>query len=305
MSATFEQAIESTTQKLVQGYELDGHLNHPGLGLPSRSAIANLLSQFEAILFPGFELDEEIHDKTLQTSTQEKLEGLHRIIEELMDKAQGHRDSLNSNPSPPTLSGHDAANAIVQELPRQRELISGDIEAIYNGDPAVQSKNEVVLAYPGLQAIWVHRVAHVFWQRGFRLLARMMSERVHGQTGIDIHPGAQIGKAFYIDHGTGVVIGETTIIGDHVKLYQGVSLGALSVSREKFGSKRHPTIENNVTIYAGATILGGETVVGHHSIVGGNVWLVESVPAFSVVSTSPQIQVRPKKETEGTWTYEI
>ena len=148
MSSAFERAIESATKQLVQGYELDGHLNHQDLGLPSRGAIVDLLSQFEAVLFPGFEFEENIDDATLQTSTQGKLEKLHRTIEALIDKAQGHRETLEPNPSQPTQSGHDAANSIVQELPRQRELISGDIEAIYNGDPAVQSKSEVVLAYP-------------------------------------------------------------------------------------------------------------------------------------------------------------
>jgi serine O-acetyltransferase len=158
-----------------------------------------------------------------------------------------------------------------------------DVEAAVAGDPAANSENEVILAYPSLAAISTHRVAHFLYERDVPLLPRIMSEYVHHRTGIDIHPGAKIGRSFFIDHGTGVVIGETTQIGDRVKLYQGVTLGALSVSRDMRGKKRHPTIEDDVTIYAGATILGGDTVIGRGSVIGGNVWLVRSVPPYSKV----------------------
>lgn len=301
-STVFTRSVE----KLLQSYELDGHVNHNGLNLPSRSSIQNLLELFEAILFPGFAQSECIDASELETWTVTKCEQLISQIKTLVRQICAYRSHIEgSKPAPCDDYANQIALDVIGALPNLRELISTDIQALFDGDPAVQSKHEVVLAYPGLRAIWVYRVAHEFWKQDMRLLARMMSETVHGKTGIDIHPGAQIGKAFYIDHGTGVVIGETTIIGDHVKMYQGVSLGALSVSRKKSGTKRHPTIEDHVTLYAGATILGGETTVGHHSIVGGNVWLVKSVPAFSVVSTAPQIQVRPKKETEEAWSYEI
>ena len=158
-----------------------------------------------------------------------------------------------------------------------------DIRTVFERDPAARSLIEVLTCYPGLRAIWLHRIAHFFWRKKFRLIARLISEFGRFINGIEIHPGAQIGRRFFIDHGTGVVIGETTRIGDRVKIYQGVTLGALSVSRSMRGHKRHPTIEDDVTIYAGATILGGETVIGRGSVIGGNVWLVSSVPSCSKV----------------------
>ena len=158
-----------------------------------------------------------------------------------------------------------------------------DVQAALEGDPAANSADEVILAYPSIAAITVHRVAHFLYRHQVPLLPRIMSEYIHHRTGIDIHPGATIGKSFFVDHGTGVVIGETAEIGDRVNLYQGVTLGALSVSRQMRGRKRHPTIEDEVTIYAGATILGGDAVIGRGSVIGGNVWLVSSVPPYSKV----------------------
>ena len=154
-----------------------------------------------------------------------------------------------------------------------------DVAAIFNGDPAAKSKEEVILSYPGLQAILTYRVAHFLCVNGVPVIPRIMSEHIHGRTGIDINPGAEIGDSFFIDHGTGIVIGETSIIGNNVKIYQGVTLGALSVKKELMNKKRHPTIEDDVTIYAGATILGGQTVIGKGSVIGGNTWVTESVPA--------------------------
>jgi serine O-acetyltransferase len=160
------------------------------------------------------------------------------------------------------------------------------------GDPAAKSSEEVILAYPGVEAIVVHRLAHVLYKESVPLIPRMMSELIHRKTGIDIHPGATIGRRFYIDHGTGIVIGETTRIGDGVKLYQGVTLGALTVEKSLADKKRHPTIENGVVIYAGATILGGNTVVGHDSIVAGNAFLTQSVPPNSVVTRKSEVRSR-------------
>jgi serine O-acetyltransferase len=168
-------------------------------------------------------------------------------------------------------------------IPSLRERISLDVRAAFEGDPAAKSQEEIVLAYPGVEAIIAHRIAHEIWKKGIPLIPRMMSEHIHGKTGIDIHPGAQIGDSFFIDHATGVVIGETTVIGNKVKIYQGVTLGALSVSKRLGDEKRHPTIEDNVTIYAGATILGGGTTIGHDSTIGGNVWLTSSVPPNSTI----------------------
>lgn len=170
------------------------------------------------------------------------------------------------------------------ELPDIKSMLELDIIAMYDGDPAAKTRTEVIRTYPGFYAITSYRVAHFLHDRGYLLLARMITENAHSHTGIDIHPGAEIGQHFCIDHGTGIVIGETTEIGDHVKIYQGVTLGALSVRKEDAAVKRHPTIEDYAVIYAGATILGGETKVGHHSIIGGNVWLTESVPEWSRVT---------------------
>jgi serine O-acetyltransferase len=199
----------------------------------------------------------------------------------------------------------DIVDYFFRSLPQLREVLSTDVDALLEGDPAARSKEEIILSYPGLRAIAVHRVAHFLWMHGVRLIARMMTEYIHSRTGIDIHPGAQIGRFFHIDHGTGVVIGETTVIGEHVKIYQGVSLGALSVRKELREEKRHPTIEDRVTIYAGATILGGETVVGHDAVIGGNVWLVKSVDPHAAVTSEPRINVLPASERGKTWHYTI
>ncbi len=205
----------------------------------------------------------------------------------------------NADTSPPP-----DASAIVMELlealPSLRRTLQLDAEAALRGDPAAGSLAEVLLSYPGMHALTVHRIAHFLYLRHVPLIPRMMSEIVHRRTGIDIHPGATIGEAFFIDHGTGVVIGETAVVGHRVKLYQGVTLGALSVPREDVSRarsrKRHPTIEDDVTIYAGATILGGDTVIGTRSVVGGNVWLTHSVPPDTkVIFDPPRLRYRPAR----------
>jgi serine O-acetyltransferase len=190
----------------------------------------------------------------------------------------------------------DEADRIVDaffgELPEVRALLDLDAEAIWAGDPAAESVDEVIAAYPGFLAIAIHRLAHRLGRRGLPVLPRLMTEVAHTRTGIDIHPGATIGRAFCIDHGTGVVVGETAVIGERVKIYQGVTLGALSVVKGLAGSKRHPTIGDRVVIYAGATVLGGDTTIGEDSVIGGNVFLTSSVPAGSIVYQTSQIRVR-------------
>lgn len=180
----------------------------------------------------------------------------------------------------------------VAELPTILEKLNRDAEAILNCDPASLSIEEVYMAYPGFYAIAIYRLAHVLYQRRFPLVPRLMTEYAHRQTGVDINPGAQIGDSFFIDHATGVVIGETAIIKDNVKLYQGVTLGALYVAKNLQKTKRHPTIESNVTIYANATILGGETVIGENSVIGGNAWVTSSIPANSTVFHNPEIKIK-------------
>lgn len=185
-------------------------------------------------------------------------------------------------------------NKFFDEVPAIFDALLKDAEAIIQFDPAAESIEEVLVAYPGFYATAVHRFSHQLWEQGVRLLPRVFSEYAHGKTGIDIHPGAKIGKSFFIDHGTGIVIGETTVIGDNVKIYQGVTLGALSVSKSGANSKRHPTIEDDVVIYSGATILGGDTVVGKNSVIGGNVWLTNSVLSNSIVYHKSEVTIRDK-----------
>ena len=198
--------------------------------------------------------------------------------------------------------GRDAKEIVddfVAALPEVRRLVETDVQAAYDGDPAATSRMEVVMAYPGLYAVTIHRLAHVLYRLKVPIIPRVMSELAHSKTGIDIHPGATIGERFFIDHGTGVVIGETTIIGRNVRLYQGVTLGGLSFDKDANGAlvkglKRHPNIEDNVVIYANATILGGDTTIGHDSEIGGNVWIKESVPPYSRVYNKPPAPVIKK-----------
>jgi len=192
---------------------------------------------------------------------------------------------------------------LLEKLPEIRSMLSSDIEAAYSGDPAAVSTEEVILSYPCVLAITTYRIAHELYLSGVPLIPRIMSEHIHSQTGIDIHPGAKIGKSFFIDHGTGVVIGETAEIGDNVKLYQGVTLGALSFPKDEKGNiikgrKRHPTIGNNVVIYSGATLLGAETVIGDNVIIGGNVWITSSVPSGTRITiAAPELKYKMENHT--------
>lgn len=304
--------IKGLTALVVGSYHQDGGANHiGGLHLPSRARVAAALTDLEELIFPGFACDDTLTEETLEIVTGARIA---RVLErltpqvalDLVHERRGvgvHVDNVVLGTDAVSQPILDEARAftvrLIEQIPSLRAALNLDVQALLEGDPAVRSREEVILAYPGLRAILVHRIAHAFWQGGLRLLARMMSETIHGATGIDIHPGATIGKSFYIDHGTGVVIGETSVIGDHVKIYQGVSLGALSVNKRLQDQRRHPKIEDHVTIYAGATILGGDTVVGHHSVVGGNVWLVKSVPPWSVVEHDAVVKVGSRHRPES------
>ncbi|MCS7003803.1 MAG: serine O-acetyltransferase [Cytophagales bacterium] len=195
-------------------------------------------------------------------------------------------------------SSEDIVHHFQQLLPDTYEILQTDIQAILSGDPAAKSEFEVIRAYPGFYAIAMYRIAHLLDNLDVPMLPRIITEFAHSRTGIDIHPSAKIGSHFFIDHGTGIVIGETCVIGQNVKIYQGVTLGALSVSKEMAGQKRHPTIEDNVVIYSGATILGGKTVIGHDSVIGGNVWLTKSVPPYTTVYHQEQIRINNDKRLD-------
>ena len=219
--------------------------------------------------------------------TVAQAEALHRSLRDFQELLV----SIYPNPN------RGLADAFMSCLKDVYSILLGDAEATFHGDPAAVSVDEVILAYPGFRAIATFRIAHELYLLGMPILPRLLVEWAHSLTGVDIHPGATIGRNFMIDHATGVVIGETSVIGNGVKLYQGVTLGAHAVSRELRGAKRHPTVENNVVIYAHATILGGETVIGHDSIVGGNAWITESIPPFSTVNR--QSEVQPRKSRRG------
>ncbi|ESU25182.1 serine acetyltransferase [Flavobacterium enshiense DK69] len=190
----------------------------------------------------------------------------------------------------------ETANRFFDKLETIHIQLEADLEAVFNFDPAAKSVSEVLIAYPGFFAIAVYRLAHELWIDNVPILPRIMAEYVHSKTGIDIHPGAKIGERFFIDHGTGIVIGETSVIGNDVKIYQGVTLGALTVSKDKAKIKRHPTIGNNVTLYTNATILGGNTIIGDNAVIGGNVWITQSIPAKSLVYHKSEIVIKSKAE---------
>ena len=279
--------LEKSIESLLENYDVYGMVNPSGAAnLPGRESIDSIVQGLEELLFPGYLENICTGRESLKEITGEKVRILCDALILEVEKSlafSARIEGINSG----NKGCHAAAALVVdeffEELPKIRNILSKDLKAAVRGDPAAMSDDEVILSYPGFQAITVHRMAHFFWTRQVPLIPRMMSEIVHRRTGIDIHPGAQIGEYFFIDHGTGIVIGETTIIGNNVKLYQGVTLGALSVKKEESGFKRHPTIEDDVTIYANATILGGETVIGHGSIIGGSVWITQSVPPGSKI----------------------
>jgi len=221
-----------------------------------------------------------------------------QIREEFAGMEKNLLDILNATKACSNCNNETVARAFFNNIPQLYEMLNRDAAAILSGDPASRNEFEVIRTYPGFFAISFYRLAHELLRLEVPLLPRILTEYAHSHTGIDIHPGAEIGEHFFIDHGTGIVIGETAVIGDYVKLYQGVTLGAMSVEKEMMYVKRHPTVEDHVVIYSGATILGGDTVIGHHSIVGGNVWLTKSIPPHSTVFHKPLIEVIKNKIVE-------
>ncbi len=264
--------------------------------LPSREAIVDILSLGFELFYPGIYGRRELDASNLREHLSRTLETFRTMLAEQIELALDVGEELGrSEPVPASERAARAAqlaDALVARLPELRAMLLEDIRAAYDGDPAATCLDEVVLAYPGLRAVTVHRLAHELYAAGVPLLPRMMSEWAHSDTGADIHPGAQIGRSFFVDHATGVVVGETARIGNHVKLYQGVTLGALSHPRDEQGrvirdTRRHPTVEDGATLYANATVLGGSTVVGAESIVGGSVFLTKTVPRRARVALKP------------------
>ncbi len=287
-----DKKIENIIDNILNSYNEIGGINHlEGPNLPSRNSIIKIVDELTSVIFPGFSDEENLNSLNYKYILGKKIIWIAESLREELAKSINYMCRVKAQCDKES-SAFELANKIVvellEEIPRIRRMIKSDVEAAFAGDPAAKYHEEIILSYPGIEAIMIHRIAHQLWISGAPLIPRIMSEYIHGKTGIDIHPGATIGEYFFIDHGTGVVIGETTIIGKRVKIYQGVTLGALSVKKELGNKKRHPTIEDDVTIYAGATILGGETIIGKGSVIGGNVWLVTSVPPGSKVYTQPE-----------------
>jgi len=288
LGGAMAKRLTEIADSLVDSFHKFGGINHlDGVNLPSRETVVEITRDLLRLVFPGFYDKDAIHSNQLAEYTSELVSSIARRLENEVKRSLDYRpcDGCDVN----DLAGTAArvTQEFLSELPSVRAILQTDVTAAYEGDPAAISNEEIILAYPGIEAIAVQRLAHVLYQRHVALIPRIMTEWAHNKTGIDIHPGAEIGPHFFIDHGTGVVIGETTMIGKHVKIYQGVTLGAKSFPKDANGRivkgiKRHPNIEDDVTIYAGATILGPVTI-GKGSIIGGNVWLLEPVPPQTVV----------------------
>ena len=281
---------------LLASYQHVGGLNNRDAhNMPSKRTVGQICEDLLQLLFPGFHDDDVVHHGTIAELTADRLSNVAVTLEDQVRKAV-----RIGNPKKPTGRTPPILRQFCKSLPAVREILITDIQAAFDGDPAARYREEIILSYPFLEAIAIQRLAHVLYEAGAPLVPRMMTEWVHNRTGIDIHPGATIGHNFFIDHGTGVVIGETSRIGNNVKLYHGVTLGARSFVKDEAGhivkgGKRHPDVEDNVTIYPNSTILGGETVIGANSTIGANVFLLQSIPANSlVIYEEKQLTIRDK-----------
>jgi serine O-acetyltransferase len=297
MDSTFRRAVDD----LLHTYSETGGINYldAAATLPSRLAVEATCAELMSLMFPGFRSEALVSSQDLAETTRGRMRSLHARLKTEMCRSLGK--------IPPDAATEAKADKLLAEflaeLPSVRRILWTDIDAAYEGDPAAKSYEEIILAYPALEAIAIYRLAHLLYDK-VPLIPRIMTEWAHSRTGIDIHPGARIGSHFFIDHGTGVVIGETTEIGARVKLYHAVTLGARSFQKDehgkiKKGGKRHPTVEDDVTIYPGSTILGGETIIGAKSTIGGNAFLTQSVPPDSLVYyEEKQLRIVPKRKRE-------
>ena len=294
--------LPKITARLVQTYDELGTINHlDHCPLPSYDEIIAVIDDLTEILYPGYRRREGLHHGNISYYVGDLIDRLHDRLTTQIGRAMRHEAGATSdcdNDHDYDALGQAKTLLFLEQLPELRTILATDVQAAFDGDPACQSLDEVIFCYPGLEAITVYRFAHLLEALQIPFIPRMMSEWAHRHTGIDIHPGATIGSHFFIDHGTGVVIGETCHIGEHVKIYQGVTLGAVSFPTDSDGQlvrgqKRHPTIEDNVVVYANATILGGRTVIGHDAVIGSNVWLTRSVdPNTTVVLEKPKLKMR-------------
>ena len=301
-----KELLPDLTEQIVDTYTEVGTINHLGhLPLPRYEAVVSALDDLKEILYPGYRRREGLHIGNVTYHVGDLIDGLHDKLTTQIARALRHEDLVakstgdtEENQEDYEARGQELAIQFLQRIPQLRHVLATDVQAAFDGDPACKSRDEVIFCYPGLDAVTVYRLAHELYNMQVPFIPRMLAEWAHKETGIDIHPGATIGNHFFIDHGTGVVIGETCHIGNHVKIYQGVTLGALSFPTDADGNlirnmKRHPTIEDHVVIYASATILGGKTVIGHDSVIGSSVWLTRSVePHTTVTLESPKLRMR-------------
>jgi serine O-acetyltransferase len=301
-----KEQLPRLTDEIVKTYHASDRINHLGhCPLPKYEVVVQILEDLKDILYPGFRRREGLHAGNVTYHVGNLIDALHDRLTTQITRALIHADRSNSvqlegcrEAVDYEARGQQVAIALLECIPKLRGVLAKDVDAAYAGDPSVTNRDEIVFCFPGLEAVTIYRIAHELYRLKVPFIPRMMSEWAHKQTGIDIHPGARIGEYFFIDHGTGVVIGETCEIGDHVKIYQGVTLGALSFATDANGdlvrgTKRHPTIEDHVVIYANATILGGQTVIGHHSVIGSSVWVTSSVnPHSTVVLEKPKLKIR-------------
>ena len=298
------EELDRAVRALVESYADDAlkihHLDRRPL--PSHAEIIRALVAMHELLFPGYIGAQGLTGDHLRLHVEARMSWLYEVLTEQIKRAISHETKINETCEARDREASECAAAFLTELPRLRYLLALDVQAAYEGDPAATCRDEIIFSYPSIYAVTVYRLAHELYKMRVPLIPRIMTEHAHHRTGIDIHPGTIIGSRFFIDHGTGVVIGGTAIIGNNVKLYQGVTLGAFSFDKDSAGelvrdTKRHPTIEDDVVIYAGATILGGDTVVGRGSVIGGNVWLTHSVPPGTrVLQESPNLRIIPPDE---------
>ena len=293
MKSYSQEQIKKTAAGLIENYSKTSLINCTlEKPLPDRDAVINVIKELRKVIFPGYFDKEYICDDLSEYYVGNKLSEIFSVLSRQIEIAFSYNNNDDLTPVQIREKSEKICTGLFMKLPYIQSMLYKDVEAFYDGDPAAKSKEEIIFSYPGLVAIYVYRISHVLYCANVPFIPRIMSEYAHSRTGIDINSGAVIGEYFFIDHGTGIVIGETTIIGTGVKIYQGVTLGGLSTrgGQALKGKKRHPTIENNVTIYSGATILGGETVIGEEAVIGGNSFITESVPARTKVSIkSPEL----------------
>lgn len=295
MAMNIKDSIGNAAAKLAANYREQG-IFEMGIGerVPKKSEIIDLVNELQRVMFPGYFGTENTAYVSLDNFAGCSLAVIYEKMNKQIRTALAYTEDKKDEQSIRERA-ENLTRTFLEKLPHIQEMLWKDVEAEYDGDPAANSKEEIIFCYPGIFAIFVYRIAHELYELQVPFIPRIMTEYAHGETGIDINPGAKIGEYFFIDHGTGIVIGETTVIGNHVKIYQGVTLGALSTQKGQglSGVKRHPTIEDNVVIYANTTILGGETVVGQNSVVAGNTFVVNSIPRDTKVSAHiPELQYK-------------